>query len=124
MGSLYIALSSMEKTIFQKIIDRDIQANIEYEDDRCIVIHDIAPQAPIHLLIIPKKHIARLAQANTEEDFEALAYLLKIVVKISHKLSLGDGFRVVVNNGSSAGETVPHLHLHILSGRTMNWPPG
>lgn len=111
-------------TLFQRIINRELPARIEYEDDTCIVIHDINPQAPIHLLIIPKTPIPRLAEAQTDADFEVLGHLLRTVHVVAHKLKIVDGFRVVMNNGLAAGETVPHLHIHLLAGRPMKWPPG
>lgn len=111
------------KTIFQKIIDREIPAEIEYEDDCCIAIKDLNPQAPIHLLIIPKKPISRLEMA-TEEDQSVLGKLLLVAKKLAKDMSLSAGFRIVINNGKDAGETVPHLHVHLLAGRKLHWPPG
>ena len=113
----------MSKTLFQRIIDREIPAKIEHEDDRCIVIHDINPQAPVHLLIIPKRLIARAEEA-TAADESTLGHLIATAGLLAKKLSLGAGFRLVVNNGADAGETVPHLHVHLLSGRKLAWPPG
>jgi histidine triad (HIT) family protein len=113
----------MTKTLFQKIIDREIPAKIEHEDDRCIVIHDIQPQAPVHLLIIPKKPIARLADA-TNEDEAALGHLLVVAGELAKKLKLEKGFRIVVNSGPDACESVPHVHVHLLAKRQMAWPPG
>ena len=110
-------------TLFEKIIAREIPAKIEYEDDLCIVIHDIDPQAPTHCLVIPKKPIPRVAEATTE-DQEALGHLLLTAGKVASKLGLAGGFRVVINNGSDGGETVPHLPVHLLGGRPMTWPPG
>ncbi len=114
---------SEEKTIFQRIIDREIPSTIEHEDDTCIVIRDIEPQAPNHLLAIPKKLIPRIGEA-TEEDEQILGHLMMVVGKVAKKLGFNNGFRVVVNNGPEGGEAVPHLHVHILSGRQMTWPPG
>ena len=113
----------MSKTLFQRIIDREIPAKIEHEDDRCIVIHDINPQAPVHLLIIPKRLIARAEEA-TAADEATLGHLIVTAGLLAKKLGLGAGFRLVVNNGADAGETVPHLHVHLLSGRKLAWPPG
>lgn len=113
----------MSKTLFEKIIDREIPAKIEYEDDRCIVIHDIQPEAPVHLLIIPKKLIKRLDEA-TEAQEAVLGHLLVVAGILAKKLKLERGFRIVVNNGPDASESVPHLHVHLLAKRQMNWPPG
>lgn len=113
----------MAKTIFQKIIDREIPAKIEHEDDQCVVLHDIQPQAPVHLLIVPKKPIARVDEA-TPEDQALLGHLMLVAGKMAKKLSLAQGFRLVVNNGPHASESVPHLHVHLLAKRQMNWPPG
>lgn len=111
------------KTLFQKIIDREIPARLEYEDDRCIVLHDIDPQAPVHLLIIPKQLIPRVAAA-TAADEAILGHLLVVAGRMAEKLGLTPGFRLVVNNGPQASESVPHLHVHLLAGRQMTWPPG
>ncbi|MFT3782834.1 MAG: histidine triad nucleotide-binding protein [Nibricoccus sp.] len=113
----------MSKTIFQKIIDREIPAKIEYEDEHCIVIHDIQPQAPVHLLIIPKKVIARV-EAAAVTDQEALGHLILTAGVVAKKLNLAKGFRLVINNGPDACESVPHLHVHLLAKRQLNWPPG
>jgi histidine triad (HIT) family protein len=113
----------MSKTLFQKIIDREIPAKIEHEDDRCIVIHDIQPQAPVHLLIIPKKLIPRLAEASGADE-AILGHLLVVAGELAKKLKLDNGFRIVVNNGPDACESVPHVHVHLLAKRQMAWPPG
>jgi len=113
----------MTKTLFQRIIDREIPAKIEYEDERCIAIHDIQPQAPVHLLIIPKKPIPRLAEA-VPEDEAVLGHLLVVAGEIAGKLKLERGFRLVVNSGRDASESVPHVHVHLLAKRQMGWPPG
>jgi len=113
----------MTKTLFQMIIDREIPAKIEYEDERCIAIHDIQPQAPVHLLIIPKKPIPRLAEA-VPEDEAVLGHLLVVAGEIAGKLKLERGFRLVVNSGPDASESVPHVHVHLLAKRQMGWPPG
>jgi histidine triad (HIT) family protein len=113
----------MSKTLFQKIIDREIPAKIEHEDDRCIVIHDIQPQAPVHLLIIPKKLIPRLAEASTADE-ALLGHLLVVAGELAKKLKLDNGFRIVVNSGPDACESVPHVHVHLLAKRQMSWPPG
>ena len=111
------------KTIFQKIIDREIPAKIEYEDDRCVVLHDIQPQAPVHLLIVPKQLIARVSAAS-EADEAVLGHLVVVAGLVAKKLALAEGFRLVINNGPHACESVPHLHVHLLAGRQMTWPPG
>lgn len=113
----------MSRTIFQKIIDREIPAKIAHEDARCIAIHDIQPQAPVHLLIIPKKPIARIGDA-TPDDEPVLGHLMVTAVVLAKKLNLGTGFRLVVNSGPDAGESVPHVHVHLLAGRRLAWPPG
>lgn len=112
-----------DKTLFAQIIDREISANIAYEDEHCIVIHDINPQAPVHVLVIPKKAIPRLGEAE-EMDQSVLGHLLLTAGMVAEKLKLAAGFRVVINNGLDAGETVPHLHVHVLGGRVLAWPPG
>jgi histidine triad (HIT) family protein len=111
------------KTIFEKIIDREIPARLEHEDEHCIVLHDVQPQAPVHLLIIPKKVIPRVAEAKTE-DQALLGHLFLVAGTVARKLQLADGFRLVVNNGPHACESVPHLHIHLLAQRQMTWPPG
>ena len=113
----------MPKTIFQKIIDREIPAKIEHEDDRCIVIHDIEPKAPVHLLIIPKQVIERIGAA-TAADEPVLGHLLATAGVVAKKLNLARGFRLVVNSGPDASETVPHVHVHLLAKRQLTWPPG
>lgn len=114
-------LSGM-KTLFQKILDGEIPSEIVYKDDVCAAINDINPQAPVHVLLFPVKPIPRIAEAG-EADAEILARLMLAVPKVAEKCGLKDGFRVVVNNGPLAGETIPHLHLHILGGRQLHWPP-
>lgn len=113
----------MSKTIFQKIIDREIPAKIEYEDEHCIAFHDVQPQAPVHVLVVPKKLIARVGEA-TPEDQALLGHLFLTAGKIAKELKLDAGFRVVINNGPQGGESVPHLHVHLLGGRQLAWPPG
>ena len=113
----------MSSTLFEKIINKEIPADIIYEDDISIVIKDISPQAPTHLLIIPKKVIPKLSDA-TAEDQNILGHLMLIAGKIADDLGLDETFRLVVNNGAKAGQSVFHLHLHLLSGRPLNWPPG
>lgn len=113
----------MTKTLFEKIIDREIPADIIFEDELSIVIKDISPQAPTHLLIIPKKVIPKLSD-STAEDQSILGHLMLVAGKIADQLGLDETFRLVVNNGAKAGQSVFHLHLHLLSGRPLNWPPG
>lgn len=113
----------MAKTIFQRIIDREIPARIEHEDDECVVLHDIQPQAPVHLLIVPKRPIARVSEA-TADDQRTLGHLLLVAGNMARKLNLAQGFRLVINNGPHASESVPHLHVHLLAKRQMGWPPG
>ena len=113
----------MSLTLFEKIINKEIPAEIIYEDDFSIVIEDINPQAPTHLLIIPKKVIPKLSDASTE-DQNILGHLMLVAGKIAKQLELDETFRLVINNGAKAGQSVFHLHLHLLSGRSLNWPPG
>jgi histidine triad (HIT) family protein len=111
------------KTIFQRIIDREIPATIEHENEHCIVIRDIQPKAPVHLLVIPKKPIPRVADAEAADE-AVLGHLLLAAQSVAKKLNLAKGFRLVINNGPDACESVPHLHVHLLAGRQMTWPPG
>ena len=114
----------MSKTIFQKIIDREIPAKIAHEDDQCIAIHDINPQAPVHVLVIPKKVIARIGAA-TATDQAILGHLLLTAGNLARKLGVSEtGYRLVINSGPNAGETVPHMHVHLLGQRQLTWPPG
>jgi histidine triad (HIT) family protein len=113
----------MSRTLFERIIDREIPSKIEFEDDRCIVIHDIDPKAPVHLLIIPKRVIPRLAEAKASDE-AVLGHLLVVAGEVAAKLKLERGFRLVVNSGPDASESVPHVHVHLLAKRQMTWPPG
>jgi len=113
----------MSKTLFQRIIDREIPAKIEHEDDRCIVIHDIDPKAPVHLLIIPKTVIPRVGDATPNHE-PVLGHLLVTAGIVAKKLQLDRGFRLVINQGPDACESVPHLHVHLLAKRQLTWPPG
>jgi len=111
-------------TIFSKIIAREIPAQIVFEDDRCLAFRDVNPQAPVHILVVPKKPIARIVAA-TAEDEPLLGHLLFVAQTVARQEGLADtGFRIVINNGPDGGETVPHLHVHILGGRPLLWPPG
>ena len=110
-------------TLFTKIINKEIPADIVYEDDLCLAFRDINPQAPTHVLLIPKKAIPRLVDAQAE-DAALLGHLMLTANKIAQQLGVGDAFRLAVNNGADAGQSVFHLHLHILAGRAFKWPPG
>jgi histidine triad (HIT) family protein len=111
-------------TIFSKIIAREIPARIAYEDDMCVAFHDVNPQAPVHLLVVPKREITRVA-TTTAADEPLLGHLIHVAQKVARQEGLhNSGFRLVINNGPDGGETVPHLHVHILGGRAMQWPPG
>jgi len=111
-------------TLFEKIIARQIPAQIVYEDDLVLAFRDITPQAPTHVLIVPKKPIARLADAGSD-DQPLLGHLLFKAAEVAERIGLKDGgYRLVINNGRNGGESVPHLHCHILGGRPMTWPPG
>ena len=113
----------MEETLFSKIINREIPADIVYEDELCLAFNDISPQAPMHILIIPKKPIVKLADAESD-DQELLGHLLLKAGDIAKEQGHGDSFRLVTNSGAGAGQSVFHLHIHILGGRSFNWPPG
>ena len=111
-------------TIFSKIIAREIPARIVYEDDLCLAFHDVNPQAPVHVLVIPKREIARVALTTTNDE-PLLGHLLYVAQQVAKQEGLHDsGFRLVINNGPDGGESVPHLHVHVLGGRAMQWPPG
>lgn len=115
-----------EKTLFQKIIDREIPAELVYEDEWCVAFRDIHPQAPVHVLIVPRRVIARVGEA-VAEDQAMLGALLLAAGKVAEQLgvrSTDRGFRLVINHGRDGGETVPHLHVHLLAGRDLSWPPG
>jgi histidine triad (HIT) family protein len=111
------------KTIFKKIIDREVPARIIYEDDQCLAFHDVNPQSPTHVLVIPKQEIPSLAQAS-EADSALLGHLLSVVRRLADDLGLEHGYRVAINCGPDGGQTVDHLHLHLLGGRAHGWPPG
>ena len=114
----------MSKTLFEKIVAREIPADIIFEDDSVIAFRDIKPAAPVHALIVPKKPIPRIAEAE-EMDQAVLGNLILKAAEVADKLGLTrTGYRLVINNGPDAGESVPHLHLHILGGRSLAWPPG
>lgn len=111
------------KTLFKKIIDREIPADIVYEDDLCLAFRDVNPQAPTHVLVIPKQEVASLADA-TASDAALLGHLLDAARQLAEQLGLDDGYRVVINCGANGGQSVDHLHLHLLGGRPLKWPPG
>jgi histidine triad (HIT) family protein len=112
-----------EKTIFQRIIDKEIPAKIAYEDDRFLAFHDVAPQAPVHVLVIPKRPIASIAAVG-DDDADLIAHLWLVIRDLAKQLKLDGGYRVVVNCGRDGGQSVDHLHFHLLGGRRMKWPPG
>jgi histidine triad (HIT) family protein len=116
-------MSETTDTIFSKIIRREIPADIVYEDDLALAFKDVNPQAPVHILVIPKKPIPRLADAESQDD-ALLGHLLLTVKRVAEQAGLTNGYRLVINTGPDGGQTVYHLHLHILGGRQMTWPPG
>ena len=113
----------MADNIFLKIISRQIPAKIVHEDDQCLAFHDVNPQAPVHVLLIPKRVIRTHADV-TPADAAVLGHLHAVAARLAADLGLTDGYRLVINNGEAAGQTVPHLHLHLLGGRSFGWPPG
>jgi histidine triad (HIT) family protein len=112
-----------QETLFSKIIRKEIAADIVYEDDLALAFRDIHPQAPVHILVIPKQPIPKLADAESG-DLALMGHLLLTVKRVAEQLGLSNGYRVVINSGNDGGQTVDHLHLHILGGRHMKWPPG
>jgi histidine triad (HIT) family protein len=111
-------------TIFKRIIDGEIPADVLYEDDLCLAFRDVSPQAPVHVLVIPKKEIASI-DALADEDADLVAHLWKVIRNLARQLGVAEtGYRVVVNCGPEGGQTVDHLHFHLLAGRPMTWPPG
>lgn len=112
-----------EKTIFQRIIDREIPADIVFEDDDCLAFRDINPQAPVHVLVIPKRPIVSLAEIEAT-DAPLMGHLLVVATQVAKQEGLEDGFRTVVNTGPDGGQEVPHLHIHLLGKRRLTWPPG
>ena len=113
----------MDATIFTKIINKEVNADIVYEDELCVAFKDVNPQAPVHVLLIPKKIIPKLAD-SAESDQSLLGHLMLKASVVAKKLGVGDAFRLVVNNGADVGQTVFHLQLHIIAGRRFSWPPG
>lgn len=111
-------------TIFEKIISREIPAEVVYEDDQCLAFRDISPQAPVHILVIPKNPIPRIAEA-IDADTPLLGHLMATAARLARSEGIAEsGFRLVINNGRDGGESVPHLHVHLLGGRPLAWPPG
>ncbi|MDX1496920.1 MAG: histidine triad nucleotide-binding protein [Salinisphaeraceae bacterium] len=113
----------MSKTLFEKIIEGEIQGDIVHEDKHCVAFRDVNPQAPLHLLVVPRKPIPKLADASAE-DQPILGHLMLVCSKVAADAGYGDAFRVAINNGAEAGQSVFHLHLHVLAGRPLQWPPG
>ncbi len=113
----------MAKSIFTKILDGEIPGDILFEDEVCFAIKDINPQAPIHILIIPKKLVEKVSDAEPD-DKEMLGHLLLVSKTIANKQGLDDNYRLIINNGAKAGQSVFHIHVHLLGGRSLNWPPG
>lgn len=113
----------MAKTLFEKIIDKEIPAAFVHEDEHCVAFKDIQPGAPTHVLLVPRKPIPKLSDAGPE-DQALLGHLLLTAGKVARQLGVGDAFRLAINNGAGAGQSVFHLHLHILGGRPLKWPPG
>ena len=116
-------MAMMADNIFQKIIDKQIPAKVVYEDDLVLAFHDVGPKAPVHVLIIPKKVIRTHADV-TDADGRVLGHLHVVAAKLAKDLGLADGYRLVINSGDRGGQTVPHLHLHLMGGRDFTWPPG
>lgn len=116
-------MSETTDTIFSKIIRREIPADIVYEDDLTLAFKDISPQAPVHILVIPKQPIAKVSDAESK-DRVLMGHLLLTAKLVAEQAGLSNGYRLVINNGSDGGQTVDHLHVHILGGRQMKWPPG
>ena len=113
----------MPETVFSKIIERKIPARIEHEDELCLAFHDVAPQAPTHVLVIPKKPIPSLADLEGADE-ALVGHLVMVATQLAPKLGLGNGYRLVVNCGRDGGQSVDHLHVHLLGGRSLGWPPG
>lgn len=113
----------MKDCLFCKIVSGEIPSNKVYEDDSVIAFHDIDKKAPVHLLIVPKKHLSSVAETD-EEDMWVLAHIMSVAKKLAEDNGLRNGFRLVINTGKDAGQSVPHLHVHLLGGRLMAWPPG
>ena len=113
----------MADTIFSRIIERTIPARIEHEDDLCLAFHDVSPQAPVHILVIPKRAISSVAHLEAS-DANTVGHLVLVAAQLANRLGLADGYRLVFNCGRDGGQSVDHLHLHLLGGRALSWPPG
>ena len=113
----------MTDSIFTKIKNKEIPGNVIYEDDKCFALEDINPQAPIHILIVPHKEIAKISD-STIEDKELLGHLLLVSKTIAQKYELENNYRLIINNGAGAGQSVFHIHVHLMGGRSLDWPPG
>ena len=113
----------LSDNIFPKILNKQIPAKLVHEDDQCVAFHDVGPKAPVHVLIIPRKEIRTHAEVRPE-DREVLGHLHLVAAQLAEQLGVGDGYRLVLNCKERAGQTVPHLHLHLLGGRDFGWPPG
>ena len=113
----------MSDSIFTKIKNKEIPGNVIYEDDKCFALEDINPQAPVHILIIPHKEIAKISD-STLEDKELLGHLLLVSKTIAQKYELENNYRLIINNGAGAGQSVFHIHVHLMGGRSLDWPPG
>ena len=113
----------MSDSIFTKIKNKEIPGNVIYEDDKCFALEDINPQAPVHILIIPHKEIAKISD-STPEDKELLGHLVLVSKTIAQKYELENNYRLIINNGAGAGQSVFHIHVHLMGGRSLDWPPG
>jgi histidine triad (HIT) family protein len=113
----------MEECVFCRIVRGEIPATVVHQDELAVAFRDVRPQAPTHVLVVPRRHVASLAE-TTGEDAPLLGHLLALAAELARRLGLASGYRVVVNTGPQGGQTVPHLHLHLLGGRAMAWPPG
>ena len=110
-------------TVFQQIIEGEIPADIVYEDDRCLAFRDVNPQAPVHVLVIPRKPIVSLAQLE-DEDESLMGHLMVVSRRVALDMGLDNGFRTIINSGADGGQSVDHLHVHVMGGRGLQWPPG
>ncbi len=113
-----------DKTLFEKICNKEIPATIVFEDDRCVAFRDISPQAPVHVLVVPRKPVTRVGLAETGDE-ALLGHLLLTAAAVARSEGIAEsGYRLIINNGADGGEAVPHLHVHLLGGRKLEWPPG